>query len=165
MKNFDFCKYTYIHRKIVMALVEKYITNKQDKIVMINRAELHDMDKMVAYLLYDKKTCSQLHRENSSHHLANDIDKTYFDYLEAVFDWESARYSKSDKPLNAYQTLYRHYPNYEDQILHILKEYGLDSENIEMDENILNLAKRLEDEVTEDDIIKEVQEYIQKITK
>ena len=31
MRNFDYCKYTYIHRKIIMALVEKYIKDEKIK--------------------------------------------------------------------------------------------------------------------------------------
>ena len=42
-----------------------------------------------------------------------------------ALDWESARYTKEDKPLNAYDTLYKYYPELEKQILPILKEWGI----------------------------------------
>ena len=45
-----------------------------------------------------------------------------------VVDWECARYTKPDKPLNAYETLYAFYPELESYILPILKELGWDSE-------------------------------------
>lgn len=165
MKNFEYCKYTYIHRKIVMALVEKYITNEVDKKEMIRRAEAHDMDKLVTYLFYDKITCVKMHRENNAHHLENNLPRLYLDYLEAIFDWESARYSKPDKPLNAFQTLYKYYPNYENEILPILKEFNLDSENIEMDKEIFEMAQKLQEEITEKDIIEEINKYLTKNLK
>lgn len=160
MKNFEYCKYTYIHRKIVMALVEKYVTNEIDKKEMIKRAEAHDMDKMVTYLFYDKISCVKMHRENNAHHLENNLPRLYLDYLEAIFDWESARYSKPDKPLNAYQTLYKYYPNYENEILPILKDFKLDSEFIEMDNDILKMAQKLQDEVTEEMILEEISFFL-----
>ena len=160
MRNFNYCKYTYIHRKIIMALVEKYIKDEKIKEEMIKRAKVHDLDKMTSYLFYDKSTCSKLHRENSSHHLGNNLKKEYLDYLEMILDWESARYSKSDKPLNAYQTLYAYYIQYEDKILPILKEYKLDSTNIKMDNDILELAKRLENEVTSNLILEDIKENL-----
>lgn len=43
-----------------------------------------------------------------------------------VIDWECARYTKPDKPLNAYDTLYHLYPQLESKILPILKELGID---------------------------------------
>ena len=160
MRNFDYCKYTYIHRKIIMALVEKYIKDEKIKEEMIKRAKVHDLDKMTSYLFYDKSNCSKLHRENSSHHLGNNLKKEYLDYLEMILDWESARYSKSDKPLNAYQTLYAYYIQYEDKILPILKEYKLDSTNIKMDNDVLELAKRLENEVTSNLILEDIKENL-----
>lgn len=48
------------------------------------------------------------------------------DYREMVIDWECARYTKPDKPLNAYDTLYYLYPQLESKILPILKELGID---------------------------------------
>jgi len=42
-----------------------------------------------------------------------------------IVDWECARFTKSDKPLNAYDTLYKYYPQLEDKILPLLIEVGL----------------------------------------
>ena len=42
-----------------------------------------------------------------------------------VIDWECARFTKPDKPLNARQTLYTFYPELENQILPILNDLGL----------------------------------------
>lgn len=54
-----------------------------------------------------------------------------------VIDWECARYTKPDKPLNAYDTLYKYYPELEDKILPILKELKIDKSNIDK-ENVRN---------------------------
>ena len=56
------------------------------------------------YLFYDKKDASNIHRDKTVHH-ENELEKTELDYIEMVLDWESARYTKPDKPLNAYDTL------------------------------------------------------------
>jgi len=42
-----------------------------------------------------------------------------------IIDWECARYTKVDKPLNAYETLMKYYPEEVDNILPILKKLKL----------------------------------------
>lgn len=42
-----------------------------------------------------------------------------------IIDWECARYTKPDKPLNARQTLYKYYPALIDKIEPLLKEMNL----------------------------------------
>ena len=80
-----------------------------------------------------------------------------------VLDWESARYTKPDKPLNAYETLVRFYPTMLGEILPILREMGINKANLPMDPEILKAAKEL-DTVTEEDIIKELKDNIDLIT-
>ena len=46
-----------------------------------------------------------------------------------VIDWECARFTKPDKPLDAYDTLYKFYPHMDDKILPILKELNIAHEN------------------------------------
>ena len=41
-----------------------------------------------------------------------------------VLDWESARYTKPDKPLNAYDTLYKYYPEMKEKIRDVMKFSG-----------------------------------------
>ena len=48
-------------------------------------------------------------------------------WLEIIIDWECARYTKPDKPLNAYETLLKYYPEVTDEVLPILEGLGLDS--------------------------------------
>nr|DAU03052.1 MAG TPA: hypothetical protein [Caudoviricetes sp.] len=42
-----------------------------------------------------------------------------------VIDWECARYTKPDKPLNARKTLYKFYPELENKVLPVIEELGL----------------------------------------
>ena len=159
MKNFEHIKYTYKHRKIVMRLAEKYFKDNNE---VLEQVKQHDIDKLYLYLFYDKKTVSRIHREQSTHH-ENDLEKTHLDYVEMVLDWESARYTKPDKPLNANDTLVKFYPEMTDVILPILQEMKIDKPGLPMDQDILKLAEEL-DTVTEEDIIKELKDNIDLIT-
>lgn len=159
MKNFEHIKYTYKHRKIVMRLAEKYFKDNNE---VLEQVKSHDIDKLYLYLFYEKKTVSRIHREQSSHH-ENELEKTYLDYVEMVLDWESARYTKPDKPLNAYDTLVKFYPGMTDVILPILQAMKIDKPGLPMDQDILKLAEEL-DTVSEEDIIKELKDNIDLIT-
>jgi len=80
-----------------------------------------------------------------------------------VLDWESARYTKPDKPLNAYDTLINYYPGMTDVILPILEKMGIAESNLEMDKDILEEAKRL-DNVSEEDIVDELIKSLELVT-
>lgn len=159
MKNLEHIKYTYKHRKIVIKLAEKYFKDNEE---LLEKVKYHDLDKLFLYLFYDKKQVSKIHRDLTSHH-ENDLEKTDLDYIEMVLDWESARYTKPDKPLNAYDTLINYYPNMSNEILPILKEMGIDSSNLPMEEDILELAYSL-DNVSNEDIVNELKESITLMT-
>lgn len=85
---------------------------------------LHDWDKPFLYLSFwlDLKKVQQIHRKHSRHHVRNTLDKTREDLIDTVIDWECARMTKPDKPLNAYQTLMKFYPEYAETYLPIIKE-------------------------------------------
>ena len=102
-----------------------------------------------------------MHRNSSSHH-QNELEKKDIDYIEMVLDWESARYTKLDKPLNAYDTLYKYYSNMEEKILPILKEFGIAKSNLPMEEDVLKYANSIKN-VTIYEIKNEMIEYINKI--
>lgn len=159
MKNLEHIKYTYKHRKIVIKLAEKYFKDNEE---LLEKVKYHDLDKLFLYLFYDKKQVSKIHRDLTSHH-ENDLEKTDLDYIEMVLDWESARYTKPDKPLNAYDTLINYYPNMSNEILPILKEMGIDACNLPMEEDILELAHSL-DNVSNEDIVNELKESITLMT-
>lgn len=156
MQNIDKLLYTYKHRKIVLMLAKKYFNKKE----LLDQLEKHDLDKMFLLLLFDKKIIKDIHRSISSHH-DNDIPKTELDYIEMILDWESARYTKEDKPLNAYDTLVKYYPHLEGDILPLLQEMHLDKPNTEKEKDILEYAKSLE-KATEDDVKEELIQYIKK---
>lgn len=125
----DHIKYTLDHR-VAFRDVEKQLYGK----VSI-RGWLHDLDKVFLYALLGKEKTSKLHKKYARHH--RNRAKTEKDFREMVIDWECARYTKSDKPLNAYDTLYKYYPEMESKILPILQELKIDKSNIdkEIDNN------------------------------
>lgn len=157
MKNIDKLLYTYKHRKIVLMLAKKYYNNKE----LLDQLEKHDLDKMFLLLLFDKKLLKGIHRSISNHH-DNDLPKTELDYVEMILDWESARYTKEDKPLNAYDTLVKYYPHLENELLPIMKEMKLDKSNTDKEPDIVEYAKTLED-ASEDDVKEELIQYIKKL--
>ena len=157
MKNFEKLAYTYKHRRVLKYLAHKYF----DREDLMERLNKHDMDKMYLLLFYEKKDIESFHRKMSSHH-DNDIEKTELDYIEMILDWESARYTKDDKPFNAYDTMIKFYPHLEDKILPILKQIGLDKSTLDKEEDVVNYTKSILN-VTEDDIKEELKTYIDQI--
>lgn len=155
MKNFDKLVYTYKHRKILNFLAKKYFDDPK----VLERLKHHDMDKMYLLLFYKKKDIESYHRSMSSHH-DNDIKKTELDYIEMVLDWESARYTKDDKPFNAYDTMCKFYPHLEKELLPILKKIGLDKSTLEKEKDVSEYAQSINN-VSEDDIKKELIDYIE----
>lgn len=111
-------RYTIEHRR-AFRLIEKKLFGR----VSI-RGYLHDLDKVFLYLFLSKESASKLHRKFARHHINR--ARTKRDFEEMVVDWECARYTKRDKPLNAYETLYAYYPQLETTILPILKELNID---------------------------------------
>lgn len=85
---------------------------------------LHDLDKFIFYLMCDKKTTSKIHRIISKHHLEND-EKKKVNYLDAIIDWECARYTKADKQLNARETMEKYYSSHAINLIPILNKLGL----------------------------------------
>lgn len=94
----DLVKYTWEHRKMVQKLAKEKGYS----------FPLHDLDKVILYPILGKKLTHNLHRFWSGHHLHNGDIKNK---IEAAFDWESARYTKPDKPLDAFDTWKKYYPN------------------------------------------------------
>lgn len=91
-------RYTLAHRKALQALAKAQGYS----------FPWHDLDKVFMYLFLGKKLASKLHRRFARHHYRQgDI----INKVEAAFDWESARYTKPDKPLDAYDTWRKYYPD------------------------------------------------------
>ena len=114
-------RYSLEHRKAFLAL-EKKILGKNTI-----RGYLHDVDKIILYHFLPTEFVHTCHQWWSKHHERR--AKTHNDFVQMVIDWECARITKPDKPLDAYDTLYKFYPHMEDEILPILKELNIAHEN------------------------------------
>ena len=120
MQRIQKLKYTLKH-KIAFLKVEKQITGH-----ISYKGIVHDLDKVFMFLFcpwLTTKEIQKIHRQNQKHHIENVSQKTEKDYLEAIIDWECARYTKPDKPLNAYETLMRFYPAYKEVYLPLILQY------------------------------------------
>lgn len=87
----------------------------------------HDFVKMINIAIFGDKIATKIHRKFSNHHahmryisiMYNDGLKVYTkkmpygrfikNKVEAAIDWESARFTKPDKPLNAFETWKKYY--------------------------------------------------------
>jgi len=112
-------KYTLKHKSAFLH-VEKKLLGKNTL-----SGYIHDCDKLFLYLMpfVDKKKVSKIHRNRSKHHIQNAATKRQI--AQAIIDWECARYTKPDKPLDAFDTMKKHYPAYEAKVLPVLAELGL----------------------------------------
>jgi hypothetical protein len=105
-KNISFCgresyftgyleriKYTSKH-KIAFLKMEKQLLGKNTL-----GSYLHDLDKLIMYIVgFPKKLAHNIHVATAPHHVRNGKIKKP---LQAIIDWECARFTKPDKPLNA----------------------------------------------------------------
>lgn len=110
-------KYTLDHKKAFLK-VEKELTGHNSI-----RGYFHDSDKIFLKLFLPLEMVSKIHRYYSRHHSKR--AKTRKDYVQMIIDWECARYTKPDKPLNARDTLNKFFPELKDKILPILEDLGL----------------------------------------
>lgn len=109
--------YTIKHRK-AFRRVEKELLGYNTL-----RGILHDLDKVFLYMIFDYKSVHNWHRNHSRHHSVK--AKTHSDFVQMVVDWECARYTKPDKPLNARDTLDKFYPELKNKVLPVIQELGL----------------------------------------
>lgn len=104
MKRIDDIKNVIRHRKEVQRIAkEKGLS-----------FPFHDFVKMINIALFGDAIATKLHRAFSGHHahLYSDGIATFRDIPnkeEAAIDWESARFTKPDKPLDAYDTWLKYY--------------------------------------------------------
>lgn len=116
-RRLNYIQYTLRHRK-EFKRVEKELLGHNTI-----RCLVHDLDKVILYLILGKNLTTKIYRRFAKHHIKSAKSKN--DFIEMIIDWECSRFSKSDKPLNAYGTLYKFYPELEDKILPLLKELNL----------------------------------------
>lgn len=104
MKRIDDIKKVVQHRKEVQRIAkEKGLS-----------FTFHDFIKMINIALFGDYIATKLHRDFSGHHahLYSDGIEMYRDIPnkeEAAIDWESARFTKPEKPLDAYDTWLKYY--------------------------------------------------------
>lgn len=108
MNRFDEIKNIQRHRKEVQRIAKEKGYS----------FPFHDFWKMINVFLFGDKIATKLHRRFSSHHphtfqievyengefVARMDLRDIENKVEAAIDWESARFTKPDKPLNAYDT-------------------------------------------------------------
>jgi hypothetical protein len=94
----DHVKYTWAHYKELnkLALYKGFFF------------PFHDLDKIILYPILGIKLTKKIHLAWSGHHYRNGDIKNKF---EAALDWECARRTKPDKPLDAYDTWKKYYPD------------------------------------------------------
>lgn len=90
--------------------------------------KFHDWDKLFMYIFIPYLGTQQIHKKHqkrSSHHLTPNKSISKINFEEAVIDWECARFTKPDKPMNARQTLQTYYSEYAENAIPILEKLGL----------------------------------------
>lgn len=125
LTNMKFIEYTYLHRIALRFCIEKHLAGHPLLEHMLELAKNHDMDKMFLYTLVSKKAASHYHRATAAHHMENDKPKSVCNFIEAVMDYECAGYTKADKPLNAYDTVVQYGKSHQDDLFHIMQEFGM----------------------------------------
>ena len=114
----EFWKFNHSHRMAVLAVEKRCLGYNR----VLTR--FHDLDKFIMRLLFvPDKWISKLHRMLSWHHPNNVIGWLNLD--EAIFDWESARFTKPDKPLNARDTCKKYYPQLLDRVVAKCDKYNI----------------------------------------
>lgn len=163
LKNLENIKYTYLHRKALTYYIEnnKYLSDYERE-ELLKRAKIHDMDKMVLYLFWDKKEASKYHREHNPHHISEFIKNgntpTDIDILESIFDYECAALTKPDKPLNAYDTVQTHYPELIDLYASYLEKLKLNHSYCAITLDAIDYINAFD--TSEKNLLSEIKEYL-----
>lgn len=84
MKNFDWCVYTYKHRKMFVYIAKKLIKDKNILTQLLERAKWHDVDKILMYMYLDQRVSQEHHVLVRPHHLECKQEKTYLDLLVMI---------------------------------------------------------------------------------
>ena len=156
----DRIKYTLMHRRAIKAVMEIYVL-EEDKEEVMKRYLVHDMDKVLMNLLdIPGDEIKKIHRSSKSHHYIDGKEYSRIDYIEMIIDWESARYTKDDKPLNAKNTLIKYYNNIYGEIMPLLREMGLDNDSDEKDERVIKLINY---NLSDEDIKNEIDQYVDRL--
>lgn len=99
--------------------------------------KFHDWDKLCLFIIcpwLGERIINQVHQKINRHHPTYTVGKEWIrqmksprivNWEEAIIDWECARITKPDKPLNARDTLIKYYPEYKDYAISTLEKLGL----------------------------------------
>lgn len=138
--------YTWYHRKafLLIASIDLHLMTEEERLEMIRRAMVHDLDKMYMYTFMSRKEVRNIHRMIQPHHLDNTtIPRTEYDYLETLIDWNSNRYTKKDKPELPFEIMKEHFPNAPKELKEKMKQIGLYGSKIKDNAYISNLCRKL----------------------
>ncbi|MGL5957777.1 MAG: hypothetical protein ACRCZZ_04185 [Phocaeicola sp.] len=115
-KNFT---YTWEHKKAFLK-VEKELLGRNTL-----SGYLHDADKLVLYLFFDKKRAGEIHRKHSRHH-QNSKHKSRLKYqIQTIIDFECSSLTKKDKPYSAREFVVEVCPQLKEEYLPIIEMLGL----------------------------------------
>lgn len=99
------------------------------KHISLWRCLVHDLGKSINVILLGDNLATKIHRNLAGHHNFRSTK----DKWEAYCDWECARFTKPEKPLNGYETWKRYYDwlymddiaSEFEQATHVLREIPL----------------------------------------
>lgn len=109
-----------LHREVVNIIAKMYGYS----------FKTHDFAKGLNIIFLGDDLATKIHRLTSRHHVHGDrIPKL----VEAVFDWESARFTKPEKPLNALDTWKKYFFNVEmpNELISLMKNMSENYEEIQ----------------------------------
>lgn len=116
--SFKHIPYTLKHYFMVMKLQKQYLG--------YYKYWFHDMDKLVMYIFIPwigTHKIQKIHKKYAKHHLIKGKKNMRFD--EAILDWESARFTKPDKPMTAYQTYLHKFTDFKDDLIPFFEKFNL----------------------------------------
>ena len=117
-KSYKHIPYSWKHYLIVMKLEKKYIG--------YYKYPFHDLDKIFMYIFFPflgTKVIQKIHTRFAKHHLRK--YKKHMNFDEAILDWESARFTKPDKPMDAWETYQKLFTDFSDDLLPIFEKFNL----------------------------------------
>lgn len=117
-KSYKHIPYTFKHWKMVLKLEKKYIG--------YYKYPFHDLDKLFMYIFFPylgTKIIQKIHTKFAPHHLRK--YKKHMNFDEAILDWESARFTKPDKPLDAWDTYQKYFTEFSNELLPIFDKFNL----------------------------------------
>lgn len=165
IKNFEYCKYTYLHRLAFKHELKRlYLNDKlniEEYFELNKRSEIHDIDKMVLYLFWSKPEASNYHKHHAPHHIFTFVDgivPSDIDIIESLIDFQCAPMTKPDKQLNAYQTVMEIKSNYIDIYKPYLEKLGYTESDTIEDIEFVNTINNTE--VKPIDILKACANYL-----